>query len=126
MESPSPTPSQAPARELHLPGISSSPPKRRSSRPPAVRGSTMEMPAMREEIRRPPIPKSRREMELGVIGKIVAKLMPSLSEHDRLKLDVAAKAAENVAGISPKTEFIARLDGDLFITVLETYRDMEK
>lgn len=123
METPSPTPSQPPSREMHVVRISSSPPLRRGSRPPLARGATIEMPAM-EEIRRPPIPQSRREMELGVIGRIVARLMPTLSEPERLRLHKAAEKAEEVAGISPKTEFIARLENGLFNLVLETYREI--
>ena len=123
MESTSPTPSQPPARELQV-RVPSSPPLRRSSRPPP--GSTLEMPAM-EDIRRQPIPKTRREMELEVIGRIVARLMPNLSEPDRLMLYKAAGDAEKVAGTSPKAEFIFGLkSNDLFMLVLETYKEMEK
>lgn len=85
----------------------------------------MEMPVV-EEIRRPPIPKSRRAMELRVIEEILARLMPRLSENERLRLHAAAEAAEKVSGISPKTEFLARLENGLFELALETYREMEK
>ena len=126
MESPSPTPSQPPAREIQIVRISSSPPQRRSSRPPAGRGATREMRAMVEEIRSPPIPQSRREMELGTIRKIAAKLEPNLSKEEKEKLEAAADAADKVAGISPKTEFIARLENGLFHKVLEAYAEIGK
>lgn len=123
MESSSPVPSQPPARELRAHSTPNFPHQRKSSRPPI--SPTMEMPAM-EEIRRPPIPTSRRQMELETIGRIVAKLMPELSKEESLKLGEAAEAAGRVAGISPKTEFIARLENGLFTLVLETYLEMGK
>ena len=65
-------------------------------------------------------------MELGEIRKIVAKLMPNLPEHEKGKLESAAESAENVSGISPKTEFIARLENGLFHMVLEAYLELKK
>lgn len=81
---------------------------------------------MVEEIRSPPIPQSRREMELGTIRKIAAKLEPNLSKEEKEKLEAAADAADKVAGISPKTEFIARLENGLFHKVLEAYAEIGK
>jgi len=123
METPSPTPSQPPSREMRVARISGSPPPGRGSRPPF---GTAEMQVMAEGRRRPPIPESRRNMEMSVIREIVRKLSPNLSVPEQEELNAAAEAAENVVGISPKTEFIARLENGLFTLVLETYREMEK
>lgn len=119
----SPSPSQPPVREMQRARVSNSPPQGRSSRPPA--GSTQEMP-MLEGVRRPPIPISRREMEVRTIRQIVAELAPNISEAERLMLEDAAAAAEEVAGISPKTEFIASLQNGLFHMVLEAYQRIGK
>jgi len=119
----SPSPSKPPARELQIARVSNSPPQGRGSRPPA--GSTQEMP-MVEGVRRPPIPISRREMEVRTIRQIVAGLAPKISEAERLMLEDAAAAAEEVAGISPKTEFIASLQNGLFHMVLEAYLELNE
>ena len=76
---------------------------------------------MVEEKRAPTIQKSRRDMELGVICRIVAGLKQKLSAEEGEKLDAAARAAKDVRDISPKTEFIARLNNGLFDAVLEEY-----
>jgi len=89
---------------------------------PAPLGSTLEMQLpLVEEKRALPMPKSRREMELGTIGRIVSCLKQKLSAEEGGKLDAAARAAEEVRGISPKTEFIARLENGLFGAALEEY-----
>jgi len=89
---------------------------------PVPQGSTHGMAApLVEDKRAPPIQQSRREMELGLIGRIVSCLKPKLSAEEGEKLDAAAMAAEAVRGISPKTEFIARLENGLFGAALEEY-----
>jgi len=65
-------------------------------------------------------------MELGIIRRIVSGLRDGLEEDERARLEFAAEAAENIFGISPKTEFIARLENGLFHKVLEAYRNLER
>lgn len=132
METPTPAPTPA-LREVQVARISSSPPIRRSSRPPGPeRSSTREMAVpLVERKRRSPIPQSRREMELFVIDKIVSRirLSPDLSVGHIDMLEAAARKARNVQGISPKTEFLANLENGLFHMALEAYqqyKEMEK
>ncbi len=60
-------------------------------------------------------------MELGLIDRIVSSIGPGLDAGEKEKLEAAAEAARNVRGISPKTEFVARLENGLFSAVLEAY-----
>lgn len=71
------------------------------------------------------MPQSRREMEIVKIKEIVASLGPGLPADELGKLMRAAEAAGNVAGISPKAEFIARLGNGLFHKALEAYQKLE-
>jgi len=118
----SPSPSQAPVREVRMPSVSSYPPLRRSSKSPLQRKDpTLEMPAAREP-RRPPIPQKEIDRDLRFIAKFVSETKPGLSAKEAEMLDNAAEAAEGVSSISPVTEFMARLDVDFILRAQEAYQ----
>lgn len=88
------------------------------------RSPTVQMPAAKE-VRRPPIPQSEIDRDLRFIARFVSEMKPRLSAEQAKIFDDAAKAAEDVSGIRPYTEFMSKLGIDFFPVTHKAYESFK-